>query len=116
MLVEPVPALEVYSDLVHLSKTGRLGNAIFCTLRMDTRGKEWSSALNLPNSLAALHANITDDGTCGIETSIQEFAVGILNECWQAYTLVRDGMDPGGELPRAVVRPDTAATILIEIV
>ena len=105
-----MPTLEVYSDLVHLNRTGSFGNAIFRTLRMDTRGKEWSSALNMPNSFAALHANITADGTRGVEKSNQEFAVvGILNECWQAYTLVRDGMDPGGALPRAVVRPGSAA-------
>ena len=35
--------------------------------------------------------------------------MGILNEAWQAYALVRDGMDPGGMLPRAVVRPGSAA-------
>ena len=46
VLVEPVPTLEVYSDLVHLNRTGSFGNAIFRTLRMDTRGKEWSSALS----------------------------------------------------------------------
>jgi hypothetical protein len=72
-------------------------------------GKEWSSALNMPNSFAALHANITADGTRGVEKSNQKFAVGILNGCWQAYTLVRDCMDPGGVLPRAVVRPGSAA-------
>ena len=76
---------------------------------MDTRGKEWSSAMHMPNAFAALHANITADGTRGVEKSNQEFAIGILNECWQAYTLVRDGMDPGGTLPRAVVRPGSAA-------
>ena len=109
VLVEPVPVLEVYSDLVHLNRTGNFGNAIFRTLRMDLRGKEWSSALGMPNSFAALHANITADGTRGVEKSNQKLAVGIRNECWQAYTLVRDGMDPGGVLPRSVVRPGSAA-------
>jgi hypothetical protein len=46
VLVEPVPTLEVYSDLVHLNRTGSFGNAIFRTLPMDTCGKEWSSALS----------------------------------------------------------------------
>ena len=96
VLIEPVPVQEVYSDLVHLNRTGSFGNAIFRTLRMNARGKEWSSTLNMPNSFAALHANITEDGTRGFERSNQEFAVGILNECWQAYSLVRDGMGPGG--------------------
>ena len=80
---------------------------------MDTRGKEWSSALNMPNAFAALHANITADGSRGVERSNQAFAIGILNECWQAYTLIRDGMDPGGALPREVVRPGSAAMRLI---
>ena len=31
VLVEPVPTLEVYSDLVHLNRTGSFGNAIFRT-------------------------------------------------------------------------------------
>ena len=91
-------------DLVQLNRTRTFGNAIFRTLGMDTRGKEWSSALNMPNSFAALHANITADGTRGVEKANQEFAVGILSEGWQAYSLVRDGMDPGGTLPRAVIR------------
>ena len=30
--------LEVYTDLVQLNRTGTFGNAIFCTLRIDTRG------------------------------------------------------------------------------
>ena len=109
VLVEPVPILEVYTDLVQLNRTGTFGNAILRTLRIDTRGKEWSSAFNMPNAFAALHANITTDGTTrGVEKSNQEFAMGILDECWQAYALVRDGMDPGGALPRAVVRPGSA--------
>ena len=65
------------SDQIRTDSTA-FGNAIFRTLRMDTRGKEWSSALNMPNSFAALHANITADGTRGVEKANQEFAVGIL--------------------------------------
>jgi hypothetical protein len=79
VVVEPVPSLEVYCDLVQLNRTGTLGNAIFCALGMDTRGKEWSSALNIPNSFAALHANITLDGTRGVEKPTREFAIAILN-------------------------------------
>ena len=95
-------------DLVQINRTSSFANAIFRTLRMDTRGKEWSSALNMPNSFAALHANITADGTRGVEKANQEFAVGILSKGWQAYSLVRDGMDPGSTLPRAVIRPGSA--------
>ena len=111
--VQPIPIQEVYSDLIHLNRTGGIGNAIFRTLRMDTRGKEFSSALNMPNAFAALHANITADGSRGVERSNQAFVIGILNECWQSYTLIRDGMDPGGVLPREVVRPGSAAMRLI---
>ena len=63
----------------------------------------------MPNSFAALHTNITTDGTRGVEKATQEFAVGILSEGWQAYSLVRDGMDPGGTLPRALIRSGSAA-------
>ena len=111
--VQPIPIQEVYSDLIHLNRTGGVGNAIFRTLRMDTRGKEFSSALQMPNAFAALHANITTDGSRGVERSNQAFVIGILNECWQSYTLIRDGMDPGGVLPREVVRPGSAAMRLI---
>ena len=108
VLVEPVPTQDVYSDLLQLNRTSGIANAIFRLLRMDMRGKEWSSAMQMPNAFAALHANITADGSRGVERSNQAFAIGILNECWQAYTMVRDGMDPGGVLPRAVVRPGSA--------
>jgi hypothetical protein len=111
--VQPIPTHDVYSDLIHLNRIGGIANAIFRTLRMDARGKEFSSALNMPNAFAALHANITADGSRGVERSNQQFVVGILNEAWQAYTLVRDGMDPGGALPREVVRPGSAAMRLI---
>jgi hypothetical protein len=67
----------------------------------------------MPNAFAALHANITADGSRGVERSNQAFVIGILNECWQSYTLIRDGMDPGGVLPREVVRPESAAMRLI---
>jgi hypothetical protein len=107
--VQPVPVTEVYSDLLHLNRTTSVMNAIFRLLCMDTRGKEWSSAMQMPNAFAALHANITADGSRGVEKSNQAFAKGILNECWQAYTMVRDGMDPGGRLPRSVVQPGSAA-------
>ena len=43
VLVEPVPVQGVYTDLIHLNRTGSFGNAIFRTLRMDARGKEWLS-------------------------------------------------------------------------
>jgi hypothetical protein len=111
--VEPIPSLEVYSDLIHLNRTSGIGNAIFRTLRMDLRGKEYSSAIQMPNAFAALHANITTDGSRGVEKSNQTFVIGILNECWQSYTLIRDGMDPGGVLPRSVVKPGSAAMRLI---
>ena len=88
--VEPVPTTAVYMDLLQLNRTRDVGNAIFRALGMDTRGKEWSSAIAMPNSFAALHTNITDDGTRGVEKATQEFAVGILGEGWQAYLLVRD--------------------------
>ena len=61
VIVEPVPSREVYTDLVQLNRTSAFGNALLRALGMDTRGKEWSTSLQLPNSFAALHANITPD-------------------------------------------------------